>query len=444
VSFPFDVFLSYARADYTFVVGLVRSLERVGFRVWLDEEQIIPGESVQDTLVRGLKSARHAVFVVTDAWLERKWTMWELESFVQDGGQERRLVFVQRIPRDVQRIGPYLRDLQPVDWPDGDPEPEARLWEIRCGLLHELLGPRAERVRKWREASGDAGPALAAKTPAEATARPPLPLDPIAAGRALTVDRKAQWGDLTTAAARPDHQAIFILGPQRRGHDFFLERVERCLPKDPPRAFFPVHWGLTPSAQGVFLDALARALRCPAAQLVATLRAQAADQNLVLLHRPVCEKDFEDRAFLSYYTTWLPELIAEVDPDPRPDDRVGAIKVVQGIAWCPSAPVQRGLAWLGDRMGANRPWIEEALQRSKALEALAHIRETAEKRCKEGLPWLPAVCLDELAEITRKDVWEWSDFLPPGEREQFVEDILFGAHDSEQILDRIVKRLKED
>lgn len=446
MSFSFHVFLSYARSDYSFALELVESLKRMGLEVWLDEEQILPGETVKDRLVRGLESAQHAVFIVTDAWLDRVWTEWELESFVQDRGEGRRLIPVLRIPRDVKRIGPYLRRLQPVEWPEGDPEPEARLWELRCGILGEPLGPRKERAGRWRELLGEkAGPALMAKTPAETTARIRLTLDRGVAGKSLTIDRKAQWGQLTTEAARPDHQAIFVLGPQQRGHDLFLKRVER-LPKDPPRAIHTVSWGLfTPNAKGLFFDALAQTLGCPAARLVATLRAEMADQNLVLLHRPVCEKDFEDEAFLAYYTAWLPELIAEVDPDPRPDDRVGAVKVVQGIAWYPSPPVQRGLAWLVRRIGMGGSWIEAALQRSEALRALAHIRSEAERRRGAGLPWLPAVCLDELPAITREDVREWSDFLPlpPGEREKLVADVMFGTHDSEQILERIVNRLKE-
>src|SRR5262249_46761365 len=146
-----------------------------------------------------------------------------------------------------------------------------RMWELRCGLLGKPLGPRKERARKWREISGDAGPAQPAKPAAEPTAPAPLPPDPPAPDRPLTADREAQWGGLPMATARPDHQAIFVLGPQQRGHELFLERV-KYLPKDPPRTIYTVRWGLTPSAKGLFFDALARALGCPAARLVATLR----------------------------------------------------------------------------------------------------------------------------------------------------------------------------
>jgi hypothetical protein len=447
VSFPFDVFLSYARADYTFAVWLARSLEQGGFRVWLDEERILSGDNLKESLVRGLESAQHAVFVVTDAWLERMWTGWELESFIQDRGAGRRLVPILQIPRDVKRIGPYLFALRPVEWLEDDPEPaEARLWDLRCSLLGDVdsLGPRLEWARKWREISGEPGPALPAKIPAQATARALPTLDRGVAGESLTIDRQAQWGQLTTAAARPAHQAIFVLGPQRRGHEFFLERVERCLPKDPPRAIYTVRWDQLkpPNAKGLFFSALARAFGRPVERLAATLRAQVANQNLVLLHRPVCEKDFEDEAFLSYYTSWLPELIAEVDRAPRLNGRVGAIKVVQGIAWCPSVPVQRGLAWLGRRIGVSSSWVEESLQQASAAAALSLIRREAERRRGEGLPWLPAVCLEELPEITRGDVLEWSDFLPPGERERFVDKVMLGARDSEQILTRIREWLR--
>ncbi|HEY4562616.1 MAG TPA: toll/interleukin-1 receptor domain-containing protein, partial [Thermoanaerobaculia bacterium] len=387
MSFAFDVFISHAGADKAFAVELARSLEKVGLRVWLDEEQISPGDSIDDSLLRGLKSAQHGLFVVTDAWLERKWTKWELDSFVQDGDRERRLLVVQRIPRDVQRLGPELRDLKPIDWPEGDPEPEARLWELRCGILGQPPGPRAQWTARWREAVNEkGGPALMARTPAEATARALLTLNHGARGQWMTVDRKAQWGQVITEAARPEHQAIFVLGPQRRGHELFLERVER-LPKDPPRTIHTVRWGLfTPASKALFFDALAKALDdCPVERLAPTLRGKLADQNVILLHRPVCEKDFEEEAFLSYYTTWLPELIAEVDQAPRQDDRIGAVKLVQGIAWCPSPQVRRGIAHLIHRMGIGGTWVEESLQQSAAEAAIARLRREAERRRAAGL-----------------------------------------------------------
>jgi TIR domain-containing protein/iSTAND domain-containing protein len=445
LSFPFDVFLSYAHSDHDFVVELARSLGRAGFRVWLDEEQMLPGEPIKDSLTRALEAAQHAVFVVTDAWLDRVWTGWELESFLQDRSEGRRVIPVLRIPRDVKRIGPYLSRLKTVDWAADDREPEARLWELRCGLLGEAPGPREEWVRKGREALGASGPALAAKTASEGTTRALLTLDRGAAGEALICDREPQWGQLTTHAARAAHQVIFVVGPQGRGHEFFLERIERCLPKDPPRAIHTVRWGpFLPTSRGLFFDALARALHCPAERLAATLRASAVDQNLILLHRPVCEKDFEEEALISYYTSWLPELIAEVDPDPLPDDRVGAVKLVQGIAWCPTARVQGGIARLARRVGFGGSWVEQALQQQAATQALERIHREAETRRRAGLPWLLVSPLDELPEITREHVLKSSEFLPAGERERFVDDVMLGARDTEQILKRMTEWLSTE
>ncbi|MFY9822593.1 MAG: toll/interleukin-1 receptor domain-containing protein [Thermoanaerobaculia bacterium] len=445
MSFPFDVFLSYARQDHAFAVELARTLEDSSFRVWLDEEQILPGETVQDSLVRGLKEAQHAVFLVTDAWLGRDWTEWELESFLKNRSSLRRVIPVLRIPRDVERIGPYLLKLQPVEWPENDPEPEARLWELRCGLLGEAMGPRLERARRWRETLASQGPALAARTSAESVAYSLLALDRCASDEPLTCDRVAQWGQLTTQAARAVHETIFVVGPQGRGHELFLERIERRLPKDPPRTIHTVSWGaFTPSAKAVFFEALARALHCPPERLAATLRSQTTDQNLYLVHRPVCEKDFEDEAFTAYYTTWLPELIAEAAPVLRSGDHTGAVKLVQGIAWCTAAPVQSGLAWLARRVGVEGQWVEEALQKQGAVQAVARIRREAERRRQAGRPWLPAVTLDELPEITRQDVLEWSEFLPEGERRRFVDDAMLGARSSEQILERIVRWMKSE
>jgi hypothetical protein len=449
VSFPFDVFVSYAHADEDrdFAVRLARALGQAGFSIWLDEEQMLAGDPVDRRLTKALEQAQHAVFVVTDAWLDRPYTQWELTIFSKERSETRRLVPILRIPRDAKRIGPILNELDAAEWPPVDPEPEAaHLWFIRCSLLGQPPGPRAEWADNWRQVTNVNGPALMAKTPAEATARALSALDRGHAREALSCDRDPQWGQLAAYADRRFHQAIFVIGSQGMGHEFFLERVHRCLPTQPPRAILAVRWTVSiPNTKGLFLDAIARALRCPAETVVEVLRAQLAGQDLVIVHRPVCERDFEDEALASYYTTWLPELFAKVDGAGEPDGHKGTVKVVQAIAWYSANRVRTAVARLASVAGVQRSWVEEALQTEAAKQAIATICAAAEDRRKARLPWIPIAALDELAEISRQHVWKCCEFiLPPAERDRFVDRVMLGAKDSDQILKRLTEWLSDE
>ena len=441
MTFTFDVFVSYAHPDRDFAVDLAHQLGRAGLQVWFDEEQVPAGAPVQETLARAVSEARHAVFVITDAWLDRDWTEWELELFQADRQAGRIAIPLLRIPRDVKRLGPYLSKQNALDWPADDPQPQARLWQVLCGLRQEPAGPRDAWSERARQALGEGrnGPALQARTPAEREARTVLAARQ-GAHVALTCDRSPQWGALTTCAATEGSQALFVTGAQGQGHEVFFERVAQCLPKDPRRRIRTVRWGpLTPASQGPFLAALAEALdcrQCRPEQLAAALRTQLADQNLVLLHRPVFEEEFADDALALYYTRWLPELLAHVealDATPGSGSR-GGLKLVQGIAWCRSSPLTSGAAWLLRRLGAggSTGWAKNALEKGDALAALGRIRRQADPR-------LPIVLLDELQDLCREDVEQWSLLLPAAERGRIVDRVMHGARDSADILQRITE-----
>jgi len=63
----FDVFLSHNSQDKPRVRELARLLDDRGIRVWLDEDQLIPGESWLPSLEKGIKgSTTGAVLVGKD------------------------------------------------------------------------------------------------------------------------------------------------------------------------------------------------------------------------------------------------------------------------------------------------------------------------------------------------------------------------------------------
>jgi len=61
----FDVFISYSSADDTWVQKLRTALAAKGIRVWLDKDQIRPGDLFVDALETGIASANCVALVVS-------------------------------------------------------------------------------------------------------------------------------------------------------------------------------------------------------------------------------------------------------------------------------------------------------------------------------------------------------------------------------------------
>lgn len=61
----FDVFLSRSSKDKAVVRELAARLKRDGVRVWLDEEQIKPGDSILAKIEEGLEHSRVLVLCMS-------------------------------------------------------------------------------------------------------------------------------------------------------------------------------------------------------------------------------------------------------------------------------------------------------------------------------------------------------------------------------------------
>ncbi|HYU33413.1 MAG TPA: TIR domain-containing protein [Thermoanaerobaculia bacterium] len=436
MSFEFDVFVSYSRRDSPFVESLVGMLRDAGFAVWFDIEQVPGGADVQQTLLEALDVSRHVVAVITESWLESDYTTWEVSASQKDLHGDRVLVPLARMAFDARKLGPFLHRRNVLSWLEGDREADARFWEVYCALLQKGPGPKAEWAQKGRAArKAGGGSVLPAASPGEREVRA-VHRARWGAGRAvLGCDRAPQWSQICTHADRPQSEALFVVGPRGEGHELFLETIHECFPAAPPRQVRTVRWSpVVPSSRGGFRAELAEALDCGEAELAAALRSSLRDQNLILVHRPVLAARLRDEGLTGYYTRWLPELLGEVGAT------AGALKVVQGIDWCPARKLTGSFARLAGRLGIGgagaRSWIEEALQQDEAERALARIRKEADPER------LPVFLLEPLRPITRTEIETWSESLPPGiDRTEIVRDALSGANDSSDVLRKIAERL---
>ena len=78
-----DVFMSHASPDKTYVRGLVKALREGGVTVWFDQDNIDWGESVMKEIRKGLLNSRFGIVVLSEAYLaERKWTEHEFQGLL--------------------------------------------------------------------------------------------------------------------------------------------------------------------------------------------------------------------------------------------------------------------------------------------------------------------------------------------------------------------------
>ena len=70
---PFDIFLSYKAEELAWVKQLKRDLECRGVKVWLDTEQIRPGDRFAEALETGLEQSKAMGLVITPESMNSSW-----------------------------------------------------------------------------------------------------------------------------------------------------------------------------------------------------------------------------------------------------------------------------------------------------------------------------------------------------------------------------------
>lgn len=120
----YDVFISHASEDKENVVKpLAEALRSLGVQVWLDEIRIEWGDSLSQTIDRGLAQSRYGLVVLSRAFFSKSWTMRELNGLVSRQVDERRVVvlpiWVDVDAEFIRTQSPPLADQKAVCWSDG-------------------------------------------------------------------------------------------------------------------------------------------------------------------------------------------------------------------------------------------------------------------------------------------------------------------------------------
>jgi len=110
----YDVFISHASEDKEdFVRPLANALDESGLDVWYDEFELEIGDSLRDSIDRGLANSDYGIVVLSEAYFEKDWAQYELNGLVArdiDGDKVILPVWYQINTDQVVNNSPSLAD----------------------------------------------------------------------------------------------------------------------------------------------------------------------------------------------------------------------------------------------------------------------------------------------------------------------------------------------
>ena len=77
-----DFFISHSKeTKYKIAIPLLQFLTSIGFDVWLDRKEILVGEYIYTKIEDAIKMSKYCIAIIDITYLERSWTMKELQLF---------------------------------------------------------------------------------------------------------------------------------------------------------------------------------------------------------------------------------------------------------------------------------------------------------------------------------------------------------------------------
>ena len=121
-----DVFISHASEDKEdFVRSLAEGLKDRGLRVWFDETSLTVGDSLRESIDRGLSQSRFGIVVLSPHFFSKQWPQNELNGLAtrEAGGLKIILPVWHNITLEkIREASPILADRVPL--------PRARVWTV--------------------------------------------------------------------------------------------------------------------------------------------------------------------------------------------------------------------------------------------------------------------------------------------------------------------------
>lgn len=88
-----DAFFSYASEDKDLASKIVQGLLSSGFRIWFAPIDLKVGQQLLDEINNGLRGARSSILLVSQAYLEKDWTHYEMDVLLRMRIEGERMIF---------------------------------------------------------------------------------------------------------------------------------------------------------------------------------------------------------------------------------------------------------------------------------------------------------------------------------------------------------------
>jgi hypothetical protein len=180
----YHAFVSYRSTDRAFALDLVERLEARGFKLYIDQNELLPGDELATSLQDGIAASRAALALVSRKWLESPWCRKEASTLLHSA-----------IEHGTRVIPLRLDDCELPSMFD------SMLWIDFAGK------PRADDEGVERIVAGLVGRPVALRPPAPAAASAPVP--------ASAWSRIEQLGQDPRDARLSSAQALISVGEPR-------------------------------------------------------------------------------------------------------------------------------------------------------------------------------------------------------------------------------------
>ncbi|OQY01109.1 MAG: hypothetical protein B6I26_05800 [Desulfobacteraceae bacterium 4572_130] len=108
-----NIFISYSRYDTKFVDKLSNDLRQKGIDVWIDRENILPGEMWQKQIGIGLNMASALIFVISRHSIQSQWMLHEVTNFLS---KNKKIFPILIDDVDASKLPIFLSNIQWVDF----------------------------------------------------------------------------------------------------------------------------------------------------------------------------------------------------------------------------------------------------------------------------------------------------------------------------------------
>jgi hypothetical protein len=112
-----SAFISHSSIDKPFVRRLKDDLEDSGVSAWLDEDQILPGQSFVARINQGLEDNDFVLLVISANFLSSDWALWETNTSIVSAVKAKADSVIPRLLDNVWDAVPaLLRDKVYIDF----------------------------------------------------------------------------------------------------------------------------------------------------------------------------------------------------------------------------------------------------------------------------------------------------------------------------------------